>query len=72
MAMLPQSSPQATSVLSPQALQMLAALKAPAMPATAPAYTAPLANLNPNLAKAAQRVQMIATGQPKPTAASWG
>lgn len=37
-----------------------------------PAYAAPVANLNPNLPKAAARVQQVATGISKPTAADWG
>ena len=61
---------------NPTVAHMVAALRAlPQVPQAAPYtpnYVAPVANLNPNLAKAAQRVQMAASGQAKPNQASWG
>lgn len=59
--------------LTPAVQQMLAALRAPhpQVPAV-PNYAPAPPNLNPNLAKEALRVQQVATGQAKPTSASWG
>lgn len=76
----PQQAQQQAGI-TPHAQQVINALRlGQALPAVSqipqgvvkPAYTAPVINLNPNLAKAAARVQQVATGISKPTAADWG
>jgi hypothetical protein len=53
--------------------QIVAALRAKQAPApVAPNYVPQMPNLNPNLAKNTQRVQLKLTGMPKPDQADWG
>ena len=63
------------TTLNPNVMRMVAALKQLPQPPQSqyvPNYAVPVPNLNPNLAKAQQRVQMISgKGPPKPTAADW-